>query len=387
VESIGIDTWAVDYGLLDADGALLADPIGYRDARTSAAVIDEAHRRIAPDELFAINGLQFLPFNTMYQLVAEQRGPVWANARSVVLLPDLIAYWLTGVLRTEYTNASTTGLVDVRTGQWSTSLLDRLQIPPEMLPAIEQPGCVRGIADGVPVTTVASHDTASAVVGVPASTPNFAYIASGTWSLVGVELSAPVLTTEARAANFTNEGGVDGTVRFLRNVGGLWLLQESLRAWGIADAGELLAAAASLRSGGPVVDVDDPVFLAPDDMPERIVSAIHAGGRASTTRAGIVRCIIDSLATAYGGTVHAAADLSGSRVDVIHIVGGGSQNDLLCQLTADFAGLPVLAGPTEATSLGNVLIQARAHGAMPASLEAMRGRVAGFVTPRRFYPR
>ncbi len=387
LESIGIDTWGVDYGLLDADGQLLAEPIAYRDGRTSA-VIDEVHGIVPPDELFAINGLQFLPFNTIYQLAAEKREALWAQAAHIVLLPDLIAYWLSGVLRTEYTNATTTGLVDVRTRDWSPALLARMDIALEILPAIEQPGAARGEASGVPVTTVASHDTASAVVGVPAMTPNFAYIASGTWSLVGLELPRPVLTAEARAANFTNEGGVDGRTRFLRNVGGLWLLQESLREWGISDAKELIAGAASLSPGGPLVNVDDPAFLAAGRMPERIDAAAQSTGqRPPETPTEIVRCIIDSLAMAYARAVRQAAGLANVTVEVVHIVGGGSQNELLCQLTADFLGLPVIAGPTEATALGNLLIQARAHGAMPASLEAMRACVARSMTLRRFEPK
>jgi rhamnulokinase len=387
LESIGIDTWGVDYGLLDADGRLIAEPIAYRDGRTSD-VIDGVHGIVSPEELFSISGLQFLPFNTIYQLTAEMHETLWARAAHIALLPDLIAYWLTGKLRTEYTNATTTGLIDVRTRDWSPALLGRLGISPEMLPSIEHPGTVRGHSDGVPVTTVASHDTASAVVGVPATTPRFAYVASGTWSLVGLELAEPVLTAEARAANFTNEGGVDGTTRFLRNAGGLWLLQESLREWGLNDAAQLMAEAASLSPGGPVVDVDDRAFIAPGKMPERIADAVERSGqRRSATPAETARCVIDSLAMAYARTTRQAADVAGTTVDIMHIVGGGSQNDLLCQLTADFSGLPVAAGPTEATALGNVLIQARAHGAMPASLESMRTCIARSVPVRRFEPR
>ena len=386
LESIGIDTWGVDYGLLDASGELLAEPIAYRDGRTSA-VIEDVHFLISPVDLYAINGLQFLPFNTIYQLAAEEREPLWGRAKHIVLLPDLIAYWLTGVLRTEYTHASTTGLLDVRTRDWSPTLLQLLDIPADRFSPIEQPGCVRGVYSGVPVTTVASHDTASAVIGVPATTPHFAYIPSGTWSPVGLELAEPVLTSEARAAIFTNEGGLDGSIRFLRNVGGLWLLQESLREWAVPDAGELLAVAASLPAGGPIIDVDDPVFLPPGQMPQRIAAAARASGqRAPETRAETVRCIIDSLATAYAHTVGQAAELAGASVEVIHIVVGGSQNDLLCQLTADASRLRVIAGPTEATALGNVLIQARAHGAKPSSLEEMRARVAGSMSLRRFEP-
>jgi rhamnulokinase len=397
VESIGIDTWGVDYGLLDDEGRLLAEPIAYRDERTTK-VVDEVHAVVAPDELFAINGLQFLPFNTLYQLAAERHGPRWAKTRRVVLLPDLVAYWLTGALRTEATNASTTGLLDVRTGEWSAALLERLCIAGDLLPPIDQPGTVRGalradvrartgLSPRTVVTTVGSHDTASAVVGVPATTHDFAYVSSGTWSLVGLELPRPMVTADARAANFTNERGVDGRTRFLRNVGGLWLVQESLRTW--AERGErhdldaLLAEAAALPERGPIIDVDDPAFLAPGDMPTRIAAA---GNARAQTPAELVRCVVDSLAAAYATTVSRATRLADADVEALHVVGGGSQNALLCQSTADVSGVPVVAGPVEATALGNVLVQARAHGAMPASLEAMRTQIAKSSPPRRYEP-
>lgn len=382
-ESIGIDTWGVDYGLLDAGGTLLAEPVAYRDGRTAKGV-DGVHAIVSAEELYATNGLQFLPFNTIYQLVAEQRGPLWERAAHAVLLPDLLAYWLTSALGTELTNASTTGLLDVHTRQWSTALLDRLGVPAGLLPPIQPPGEVRGnTTEGTVVTTVASHDTASAVIGVPATTDRFAYIASGTWSLVGLELERPVLTDEARRANFTNETGIDDRVRFLRNVGGLWLLQECVRVWQREQLDNLLAGAARLSTGGPCVDVDDPAFIPPGAMPERIAAA---AGRPSMTPVETTRCILDSLAAAYARTVHHAAELAGTTVDVIHVIGGGSQNALLCQLTADAVGLPVVAGPVEATALGNVVVQARAHGAMPASLEAIRARLATTTPLRRYEP-
>ena len=382
-ESIGIDTWGVDYGLLDAGGNLLGEPIAYRDDRTTK-VIDDVHTLVPPAELYAINGLQFLPFNTVYQLAAEQRGERWDRAAHAVLLPDLLAFWMTGELRSEATNASTTGLLDVQTRDWSAPLLDRLGIPVDLLPPVEPPGTLRGsTAAGTVVTTVGSHDTASAVVAVPATTDRFAYIASGTWSLVGLELDAPVLTEAARAANFTNEGGVDGRTRFLRNVGGLWLLQECLREWGRDDLEALLGAAAALRAGGPTVDVDDPAFIPPGRMARRVS---NAAGRPDMTPIETTRCIVDSLATAYARTVHEAARLAGTTVEVVHIVGGGSQNELLCQLTADAVGVAVIAGPVEATALGNVLIQARTHGAVPAALHELRALVAASAPRQRYEP-
>jgi rhamnulokinase len=348
-------------------------------------VIDAVHAVVPPDELYAINGLQFLPFNTIYQLAAERESALWPDVAHAVLVPDLVAHRLTGELRTELTNASTTGLLDARSQRWSTELFQRLDLPPALMPPLQSPGEVRGqTASGTPVVAIGSHDTASAVVGVPATTDRFAYIASGTWSLVGLELPGPVLTEAARSANFTNEIGVDGRTRFLRNVGGLWLLQESMREWQRDDLEDLVAAAGGLAAGGPQIDVDDPAFIPPGRMPHRIAAA---AGRPDMTPVETTRCILDSLATGYARTVDRAIALAGRDVDVIHVVGGGSQNAVLCQLTADAAGVPVLAGPVEATALGNVLVQARATGAMPASLEAMRSTIAASFALRRYEPR
>ena len=401
VTSLGIDTWAVDYGLLDDDGALLAEPVAYRDGRTEA-VIPDVHARIDRERLYAINGLQFLPFNTIYQLAAEQRGPLWHRARHAVLLPDLLAYWLTGQLRTEITNASTTGLLDASSRSWSVDLLDALDIPAGLFPPLIEPGEVvgalrpevsarTGLAPGVQVVAVGSHDTSSAVVGVPATDQKFAYVSSGTWSLVGLELDAPVLSAESRAANFTNEGGVDARVRYLRNEGGLWLLQESLRSWreaGIdADQDALLTEAAGLPAGGPRVDVGAADFLPPGDMPSRIRAACEATGQAPpASEAAVVRCILDSLAVAYARTVREAEQLAGRSATVIHLVGGGSRNELLCQLTADLSGRPVLAGPVEATAVGNLAVQARAAGLLGETLEEVRAAVRRAFPPVAYEP-
>ncbi len=380
--SIGISTWAVDYGLLDERGRLLGEPIAYRDPRTDA-VLDDVHERVGPEELWAKNGLQHLPFTTLFQLVAEQRGPRWDDVAHVVLLPDLIAHALTGALGTEVTNASTTGLLDTRLRRWSAELLDRLDIPASLLAPLDAPGSERGrTPDGIPVVSVGSHDTASAVVGIPAATDRFAYVVSGTWSLVGLETPGPILTEAARLARFTNEGGVDGRTRFLRNVGGLWLLQECMRTWGRDDLDALLAAAAAVGPGGPVIDVDDPAFIPPDDMPDRIARA--AGAALDPART--TRCILDSLAVAYARTIHDAVRLADRAVDVVHVVGGGSQNALLCQLTADAVGLPVLAGPVEATARGNVAVQARAAGLLPPTLEEIRAAAAETTPLRRYDP-
>ncbi len=368
VDSVGIDSWAVDYGLLDGDGALLGNPVHYRDARTDG-VAEKVWAGVPAAELYAATGIQYAPFNTLYQLMADRL----TGAERLLLIPDLLAYWLTGEQGTEITNASTTQLIDPRTRDWSYELAARLGIDLELFAPLRQPGDPAGVLRAgvleetgltgpVPVTAVGSHDTASAVAAVPATGERFAYICTGTWSLAGLELAAPVLTEESRAANFTNELGLDGTVRYLRNIMGLWLLQECVRAWGDPDLGVLLREAAAVPVLRSVVDAGDAAFLAPGRMPERIAEACRATGQpVPGTRGEITRCILDSLALAHRRAVQDAQRLADHPVDVVHIVGGGTRNALLCQLTADACGLPVVAGPTEAAALGNVLVQARAH--------------------------
>jgi len=389
VDAIGIDAWAVDYGLLDETGALLGNPVHYRDSRTDG-VPGRVAAALGEDKLYALTGLQRQPFNTIYQLIAAAGTPQLAAAERLLLIPDLIAYWLTGELGAEFTNASTTQLLDLRSGEWAGELMASLGIRPGLFPRLRRPGTVIGpvlsaVGVGTPdVIAVGSHDTASAVVGVPAAGPDFAYISCGTWSLVGVELAAPVLSEASRLANFTNEGGVDGTVRYLRNVMGLWPLQECLREWGSPDLPALLREAAALPAFRAVVDLDDPVFLPPGDMVGRLTAA---SGRAFTGPAEIVRCIVDSLALAHRRAVRQAQELSGRHVDAVHIVGGGARNELLCQLTADACGLPVLAGPVEATALGNVLVQARATGAVGGDLSALRALLRQTQQIVRYEPR
>ncbi|WP_051799007.1 rhamnulokinase [Catenuloplanes japonicus] len=376
VDSIGIDSWAVDYGLIDGTGALLGNPVHYRDARTTGLWRDVA-ARLGEERLYATTGLQQLNFNTLYQLSAAAGTPQLGAARHVLMIPDLIAYWLTGQIGAEITNASTTQLFDLRERAWSTDLITEIGLDRALFPPLREPGTVIGRARelaGEPVVVaVGSHDTASAVVAVPAEGADFAYISCGTWSLVGVELDAPVLSEASRAANFTNEGGVDGTIRYLRNVMGLWLLQESCRAWGDPDLPALIEAAATAEPFRSVIDPDHPDFLPPGDMPARIADFCRRTGQPiPTDKAQYVRTILDSLALAHRRTVVEASVLSDKRIDVVHVVGGGARNTLLCQLTADACGLPVLAGPVEATALGNVLVQARAAGATGPSLSDLR---------------
>ncbi|MBD8535149.1 rhamnulokinase [Plantibacter sp. CFBP 13570] len=400
--SIGIDSWAVDYGLL-RQGRLLGAPFHYRDERTAAGV-EAVHGTVPFADLYRVNGLQFLPFNTVYQLATERDAGMLDVADTALLVPDLIAHWLTGARVAEATNASTTGLV--RAGEptrWDAGLLTRLGIPAAVLPPIVQPGdrigtlleavaAEVGLPSSTPVTAIGSHDTASAVVAVPMTTPDAAYISCGTWGLVGVELERPVLTEASRAANFTNEGGVDGRTRFLHNVMGLWLLSESVRTWErggeTIDLPGLIAQAAAVDAPVSVFDANDPRFLAPGDLPARIAEFLVEHGRAvPQSRAEFVRCIIESLAQAFADAVHTASELSGVQVRTIHVVGGGSQNTLLCQLTADRAGIPVIAGPVEATALGNVLVQARAVGIIDGDLESLRALVARSFEPTRYEPR
>lgn len=400
---IGIDSWAVDYGLLDASGALLGNPIHYRDNRT-AGVLERLVETVPAAELYAVTGLQQLPFNTIYQLVSALGTAQLQAADRFLLIPDLFGYWLTGKVGAEATNASTTQLYDVRSRTWATHLAERVGIPTHLFPPLREAGDIVGsllpavaadldLAETIPVVAVGSHDTASSVVAIPAAPGGrFAYISSGTWSLVGVELESPVLTDAAQRANFTNEGGVDGRIRFLRNVMGLWILQECLRAWGgegdVPDLAELLGQAAHAPAFVALFDPDAPGFLAPGNMPERVTNACRASGQPSPSgRAEMVRAIIESLALAYRRTVRAAQELSAREIEVVHIVGGGSRNELLSQLTADACGLPVLAGPVEASALGNVLVQARTLGAQLPDLQSMRALVASTHEVRRYEPR
>ena len=401
IASVGIDSWAVDYALFRGD-RMLGEPFHYRDERTESGV-ESVHGKVPFADLYRRNGLQFLPFNTLYQLAAE--GDALSGADALLLVPDALAFQLTGVRAAERTNASTTGLLSVADGAWDTDLMDTLGFDRALFGALVDPGASLGrlrpamaseIGAELDVVAVGSHDTASAVVAVPMTDPSTAaYISCGTWGLVGLELESAVTSDSAREANFTNEGGVDGRVRFLHNVMGLWLLSESVRQWEresgepidlptlLADAGEVPASSVAL------FDANDPRFMAPGDLPARIADWYREHDRpVPATRAAFARAIVESLADAFAGAVRDAARLAGRDVETIHIVGGGSLNRLLCQRTADRAGMPVLAGPVEATAIGNVLVQARAQGwfGADASLEQLRTVVASAFSPRRFTP-
>ncbi len=383
--AVGVDTWGVDYGRLNAAGELLGLPFHYRDDRT-AGVPERLFETLPAGDLYRRAGLQVMPFNTIFQLVADTGD--WAEVAHVLLMPDLFAYWLSGRQAAEVTIASTTGLLDVARRQWSPEITAHLAevygLPAaRVLPELVEPGTILGetlpgvLAEPVPVVAVGGHDTASAVASIPATTADFAFISSGTWSLVGLELPEPVLSEESRRENFTNELGVDGTVRYLKNVMGLWVLSESVRTWeaqGLTvDLLDLLAAAERRPGLACVLDMNDERLLPPGDMPGRLrAMAAEAGQSLGEDPASVTRCILDSLALAYRRAIRTACRLAGREIRTVHVVGGGSQNRFLCQLTADASGLPVVAGPVEGTAMGSLLVQARARGALSGDLTALR---------------
>lgn len=399
LSTVGVDSWAVDYGLLDAGGRLLEDPVCYRDHRTDGA-IERVLRKVPRGEIFQRTGIQFLQFNTLFQLHEHVRDGLPAGARRLLMIPDLCHHALCGSTSTEYTNASTTQLLDVRTRRWADDLFSRLSLPRGLMPEPSPPGTPLGelrpalqkeLGLGpIGVLAPATHDTASAVAGCPLS-PGWAYVSSGTWSLVGVELAAPLVNDEVARANFTNEGGVAGTVRFLKNVMGLWILESCRHEWEerrlSADLEELLAAAAGIERPPGFVYPDHPRFFNPASMTREVQAALsESGQRVPDDPVRLTRVVLDSLALRYASVVRTIERLTGTPVPGIHIVGGGGHNDYLNQATADASGKPVLAGPVEAAATGSVLVQALAAGRLD-SLEEGRRRVLSSIRPRRYEPR
>jgi rhamnulokinase len=398
---VGICSWAVDYGLVSGD-RLINNPFHYRDERTARGV-DLVHEIADHASLYATNGLQFQPFNSIYQLAVDHEAGVIDGTTRMLMLPDLLGFWLTGEQVVERTNASTTGLLDLGTGNWNATLIDKLSLPRSLFPFLIDPGsrvgslhddvaAEVGALGNVDVIAVGSHDTASAVVGVPMTAAGAAYVSSGTWSLVGVELDRPVLTEDSREANFTNEGGVDGKIRYLRNVMGMWLLSESIRTWQregqSVQLTTLLEQAAAVSAPVPIFDANHPSLLPPGDMPERIATlCAEAGAAPPDSPAMFARSILESLAEAYATAIDDAERLSGQKINIVHIVGGGSQNALLCQLTANRTARRVLAGPVEATAIGSVLIQGRAVGLVQGELSELRALVARTFPPAEYQPR
>ena len=389
LRGIGFDTWGVDYALLDGEGRVLGLPFHYRDARTQG-MIARADERVPRAERYDATGIQTMPINTVFQLLADPRAD---GAERIALVPDLLAYWLSGEFANEVTNASTTGLLDARTGTWARALIDRLGLP--AAPFAGDPveaGTTLGPVLAhheihAAVHAVASHDTASAFVAAPLRSPRAAILSSGTWSLLGLELDSPVLTDTAREFNLTNERGVDGTTRLLRNVMGLWIVQECRRGWGDEHSYEQLGElAAGARADVPLFDPDDDRFLAPGDMPERVAAACAELGQPRPEGPGeIVRSAVVSLACKYRLVLERLERAAGVDVEVVHVIGGGARNALLCRLTADLLGRPVLAGPVEATALGNVLVQARAVGEL-GSLAELRAVAAASADPAVYEP-
>ncbi|MBV9923417.1 MAG: rhamnulokinase [Acidobacteria bacterium] len=397
VRSIGVDSWAVDYGLVDAEGKLIENPVCYRDARTRG-MLEEVFKVVPRAELFERTGIQFLELNTLYQLCAHAREGFPGGARRLLLIPDLINFMLTGRAACEYTNATTTQLVGARAGEWDDELIERLGLPRHLLAEVVPAGSDLGsVVDeglglgGVRVVAPATHDTGSAVAGAPLQ-EGWAYISSGTWSLVGVERAAPLVSPEVARHNFTNEGGAYGTVRFLKNVMGLWVFESCRAEWAARGVGvgydELLGQVKNVDGHRGFIFPDDPRLFNPSSMLEAVAAQLSETGQhvPAEDPAALTKVILDSLAFRYASVLRTIEGLTGSKVEGVQIVGGGSRNDYLNQATADACGRPVLAGPVEATVTGNVLVQAVASGRF-ASLAEARRHVAENVSLRRFEPR
>ncbi len=382
LSGLGIDTWGVDFGLLDRAGKLIGNPYHYRDSRTDG-MLEKAFARVPREQVFAQTGIQFMQINSLFQLLsmALDKSPALEMAETFLMMPDLFNYWFTGRKVSEFTDASTSQCYDMRRGDWARPLLESLGLPPHIFPEVIQPGGVVdnllpsvlaecGLSGSIPVIAPGCHDTASAVAAVPvdeADKGSFAYISSGTWSLVGTEAQAPVISDKSLAYNFTNEGGVQNTIRLLKNVTGLWLVQECRRIW--AGQGEELSFAELTRLAGEappftaLLDPDDAAFLSPGDMPARIREYAGRTGQATPASKGAnVRTALESLALKYRWVIDRLEELIGQPVSVVHIVGGGTQNRLLNQFAANATGRPVVTGPVEATAIGNVLMQMLAVG-------------------------
>lgn len=393
LDGVAVDTWGVDYALLGENGRLLENPYHYRDNRTTG-MMDAVFRQVPADEIYAATGIQFMPINTLYQLYAAKLNTprLLAAANRLVTIPDLFHYWLSGNAVCEFTNASTTQMVDPRTRTWATSLLERLQLPSHLPGPLVEPGTTIGTISPrvastlsrTPVIAPASHDTGSAVAAVSAR-DNTAFLSSGTWSLLGIELEGPLITPEAQRLNFTNEGGVCGTTRLLKNVMGLWLLQGCRKSWSTAGLIPEYRAMARLAIREPafqhIFNPDDERFLRPDDMLSAIDSyCLDTDQQKPSNVGGYVRAVLESLALKYRRVVRELESLTGRRIEQIRIIGGGSQNDLLNQFTADATGKRVLSGPVEATALGNIAMQMLATGAIASLAEGRRVVNASFLT-------
>lgn len=385
VKSIGIDTWGVDYALLDKHDVLLGNPYHYRDSRTDG-MYEEAFKRVPRGKIFELTGIQFMKLNTIFQLLAMvvQKSPILDTAHTLLMMPDLFNFWLTGIKVSEFTDATTTQLYDPRSHTWSKSLFEKLDIPIKIMSQIVQPATVLGtllqpLQDElglmkIPVIAPGTHDTASAVAAVPAVEKDYAYISSGTWSLMGAEITEPLINSKSLQYNFTNEGGISNTFRFLKNIMGLWPIQESRRQWALEGSAhsydELAQMASAAKPFSAIFNPDDESFLSPGDMPKRIREfCVKTKQNVPQDKGSIVRMALEGLALKYRWTLEKMEEILGYKVKVIHLVGGGCQNKLLNQFTADAIGRPVIAGPVEATALGNILVQALGSGELSSLAE------------------
>ena len=385
-DSIGIDTWGVDFGFVADDGSLLGNPRAYRDPYTDG-IPEKVYETIPRDELYAATGIQIMNFNSIFQLYAQTKegfAPL-KLAKKILFVPDLLAYMLTGRQVCEYTIASTSGMMDQASRQFNKGLLEKLGIRADVLLPIVQPGEEIGRFDGIPVVAVAGHDTASAIAAVPAADEKFAYLSSGTWSLMGIEAPAPIINKESARLNFTNEGGIEGTTRFLKNITGMWLLEQCRKVWkeegkdySYAELESMARAEAAFPGR---INPDDPKFANPENM----VSVISSEVEKSMTDAQIVSCIYHSLADRYKEVLDMLQGFAPFKIEKLHIIGGGSANGLLNQWTADAIGIPVVAGPTEATAIGNIMVQAKAAGLVKDRWE-MRRMIANAFEVKTYNP-
>ncbi len=403
-DAIAIDTWGVDFGLLAKDGTLLGNPVAYRDKRCEG-MQEYAFSKVPREAIYKATGIQFLPFNTVYQLLSlvKAQSPLLDVADSLLMMGDLLAYCFSGVQACEYSNASTTQMLDPWKRTWNDDLIARLGLPRDLLPDLVEPGTIlgpilpdvaarTGINPKTPIIAPGTHDTASAVVAVPvaAGTENWAYMSSGTWSLLGAELDEPLVTDETLAHDFTNEGGVGGKIRFLKNIIGLWLIQECRRTWEreghTIEYGPLTREAADSPAFVSKIDVDDPRLMAPDNMVETIQTLCRETGQpVPETHGAVVRCALESLAVRYRKALRAVDGMLDRKTEVLHIIGGGTQNKLLSQMTADACNVKVVTGPVEATTLGNVAVQAMSVGAL-GSMQEARDVIANSFELETFTP-
>ena len=401
VESIGIDTWGVDFGCIGEDGSILGLPRAYRDPYTDG-IPEEVFKVIPKEELYGITGTQIMNFNTIFQIYAQHKEPDSPihKAKEILFMPDLMAYMLTGERVCEYTDASTSGLIDPRTRDFDRSLLERLGIDSSILRPIVQPGTKVGVLkdeickatgmDPVPVIAVAGHDTASAIAAVPAEDEHFAYLSSGTWSLMGIESPVPVIDSKSYEYNVTNEGGIEGTTRFLKNITGMWLLEQSRKTWAAEGRNytyaEIEAMGREEIDFPSTIDPDDPRFAAPKDMDAEIKAAVAESGQpVPQNDPQMISCIYHSLTRKYKDVIAMLQNFASFTIDKLHVIGGGSANKFVSQLTADTLGMPVIAGPVEGTAIGNIMMLAKVAGLVKDRWE-MRRIIADSIEVRTYMP-